>query len=263
MPIKFIKPEPTAEVKVEEKLERLQEPNVTAAKDMPALADKIEEQHKADDEEVKVLWDKRKTPEELEEEAYRKKQAARLSPQPIALDEGLADPIQRVFDTIDSVSEASKPAETPKPTVHVIPDIKAVKPPVMGIKAVIPEAEAKKAEQAAALPATEPTVAGEVVQEPRSLEERVAELESTFSEFDTDLARLERLMATLSKYHPELFKKPVVAPTTQEVADKLALAIKPVKKEAPYVPLDPSVDGKYLAGYDAAEASLRRSKKGR
>lgn len=234
MPIKFIKPEPEAEVKVAEKLERLQEPNVTAAKDMPALAEKIEEQHKADDGEVKVLWDKRKTPEELEEEAYRKKQAARLSPQPIALDEGLADPIQRVFDTMDRVLEASNP-----------------------------EPDAPKVEPEASLPTTEPTVAGEVVQEPRSLGERVAELESTFSEFDTDLARVERLMATLSKYHPELFKKPVVAPTTQEVADKLALAIKPVKKEAPYVPLDPSVDGKYLAGYDAAEASLRRSKKGR
>lgn len=235
MPIKFIKPEPEAEVKVAEKLERLQEPNVTAAKDMPALAEKIEEQHKADDGEVKVLWDKRKTPEELEEEAYRKKQAARLSPQPIALDEGLADPIQRVFDTMDRVLEASNP-----------------------------EPEALKAEPEASLPATEPTGAVTPgVQEPRSLEQRVAELESTSSEFDTDLARLERLMATLSKYHPELFKKPVVAPTTQEVADKLALAIKPVKKEAPYVPLDPSVDGKYLAGYDAAEASLRRSKKGR
>jgi len=246
MPIKFIQPEPVKE-----------EP-VVAQPAPPAPVTDLPEGKKENTGEVKVLWEKRKTPEEIEEEAYQKRRA--LTPKPI---EAVSppEPIHSVPEPLESVLELPKPVEEPKPTVHTIPHIEAVKPPVAAIKAVTPEPEATKDEPEAFLPTTEPTAAGEGIQEPKSLEERVAELESTFSEFDTDLARLERLMATLSKYHPELFKKPVAAPTTQEVAEKLAVAVKQPKKEVPYVPLDPSVDGHILAEHDRMGKGLQRTKR--
>lgn len=122
-------------------------------------------------EDVKVLWEKRKTPEQLEEEAYHKKQASVRDFQPV---------------------------EAPQPSEAVVEEPQ-------------PEPEVIKDEPEASLPATElqvesPAPPYDAESVDKALHDELQELQDIVEEAKEDVARLHRVVAGLYKRHPELFQ---------------------------------------------------------
>lgn len=119
-------------------------------------------------EDVKVLWEKRKTPEQLEEEAYHKKQASVRDFQPV---------------------------EAPQPSEAVVEEPQ-------------PEPEVIKDEPEASLPATEASLPVEqpIEQPAMAVAEQEDDfVDKRLTELRTDVDRLNRVIGKLVKTHPELF----------------------------------------------------------